>query len=256
MGLSIPLRRWVSIHARARRATTWLTVSGHITPTFQSTPARGGRQRAAALTPIGIDVSIHARARRATHSTAESRRGWIKFQSTPARGGRPRTANPRRLDCPGFNPRPREAGDAEPARDGGKFHEVSIHARARRATSFEASTMNRKRWFQSTPARGGRRATRAAREAGGRGVSIHARARRATSASARGIGPRWTVSIHARARRATPRPRRGEQDNACFNPRPREAGDRAGPGTSSATSSFQSTPARGGRRSWPWGMRG
>jgi len=97
---------------------------------FQSTPARGGRLCAIA--------SI----------TASS-----KFQSTPARGGRREESMRLGLRrC--FNPRPRAAGD-EVAAKTAALAVVSIHARARRATTTirgnECLIL-----FQSTPARGGR----------------------------------------------------------------------------------------------------
>ena len=143
---------------------------------------------------------------------------------------------------------------------------VSIHARAKRATSC-ASSIGRPDMFQFTPARSGRRVL-----APGRGcshdVSIHARAKRATCAcSLRSSSRRFQftparsgrhnklrealkqvkVSIHARAKRATAGGRIAADRYARFNSRPREAGDFSLTATVS-TLLFQFTPARSGRR--------
>ena len=155
-----------------RRNPLWMPICQHL---FQSTPARGGRHHSAFYRVVPSEVSIHARARRATSRGGEILRGLCvsihararratragsralqmnEFQSTPARGGRPRDhelASPSRS----FNPRPRAAGDLYPLRQACNSA-VSIHARARRAT---------------TPQTRRRAANR---------VSIHARARRAT----------------------------------------------------------------------------
>ena len=144
----------VSIHARVRRATS---TAHHL------------RTR--------MRVSIHARVRRATIGTGAITH-VVMFQSTPAYGGRPgqgpATAAPRN----GFNPRPRTAGDAQACRVfhyvkqfqstpayGGRHrsivhfvagHDVSIHARVRRATT-RGWRLGDLAMFQSTPAYGGRR---------------------------------------------------------------------------------------------------
>ena len=99
----------VSIHARARRATP-LPPWAQDTGAFQFTPARGGR-----------------------HFSRGKCASACKFQFTPARGGRLAPPLLVRLAAQRFNSRPREAGD-KPL---GLLHgcsEVSIHARARRAT--------------------------------------------------------------------------------------------------------------------------
>ena len=144
---------------------------------FQSTPAHGGRQSGAIAAVLVNGVSIHARARRATLITFIFNFPMICFNP------RPRTAGDSVVDHP-------QAGDfrfqSTPAH-GGRLAEklydaleliVSIHARARRATS-GGTTL---RWpckrfnprprtagdrsiasvkvpftgFQSTPAHGGR----------------------------------------------------------------------------------------------------
>ena len=163
------------------------------------------------------------------------------FQFTPARGGRPLpTYNPTRVH--GFNSRPRVAGDIvnnkptgdkqtfqfTPAR-GGRPHnlstmlsqEVSIHARAWRATSKRESRIYYLQLFQFTPARGGRRLATTLPYMRSI-VSIHARAWRATEP---------TIIIMIRGR---------------FNSRPRVAGD-CKLVVCAAIIKFQFTPARGGR---------
>ena len=80
------LAQIVSIHARARRATT--TSSGTYTqPPFQSTPARGGR-------PTSLSCMDFRRAFQSTPARGGRLKGahavdqFLAFQSTPARGGR------------------------------------------------------------------------------------------------------------------------------------------------------------------------
>ena len=125
--------------------------------------------------------------------------GFLEFQSTPARGGR--------QSCYGslallgwFQSTPARGGRHEMTDEDFQRIEVSIHARARRATTENTSV-----YLILC-------------------VSIHARARRATPTSSLLLNIK-PVSIHARARRATfihtPRPSNGHS----FNPRPREAGD-------------------------------
>ena len=124
---------------------------------------------------------------------------YSRFQSTPARGGR--RGLPTRCCGPAFrfNPRPRAAGDGSEQESTGT-QEVSIHARARRATGRQSQSLAI-HWFQSTPARGGRPWYLAQQ-----GSVIY-------------------VSIHARARRATPLGNVTRPVHGSFNPRPRAAGD-------------------------------
>ena len=144
----------VSIHARARRATILPPRSAPLS--FQSTPARGGRR----LVPLSLfrfpDLSFNPRPRAAgdgedrvpcslalfqSTPARGGRRGqrllrgqlFYLFQSTPARGGRQAFMG-RRAASFSFNPRPRAAGDAGRSRTV-TDQDVSIHARARRATS-------------------------------------------------------------------------------------------------------------------------
>ena len=109
--------------------------------------------------PVGVlclcaaqRVSIHARAWRATVAASASF-AVLVFQFTPARGGRRASAS-RTNKHWSFNSRPRVAGDIHPPTNPlGK--QVSIHARAWRATQSPRKTMSRN-GFQFTPARGGR----------------------------------------------------------------------------------------------------
>ena len=88
MDIHTGIQKTVSIHARARRATSLPYI--------------------AAVRSI---VSIHARARRATRERSSSSIMQM-FQSTPARGGRQQWPHGRKgKKC--FNPRPREAGDLD-----------------------------------------------------------------------------------------------------------------------------------------------
>ena len=100
-------------------------------------------------------------------------------------------------------------------------------------------------------------------------VSIHARARRATRSRRdrhvdRGFNPRpraagdvLAACVYARPDSFNPRPRAaGDHSPACsrsrglrrFNPRPRAAGDDPSAASPTTRKTFQSTPARGGRR--------
>ncbi len=73
-------------------------------------------------------------------------------------------------------------------------------------------------------------------------VSIHARVKRATVDFEGDVGWRC-VSIHARVKRATPRTIAQTLGGSCFNPRPREAGDRIDGANLAEAREFQSTPA-------------
>ena len=144
------------------------------------------------------------------------------FQSTPARSGRhPRARRP--APRSGFNPRPREAGDGLPRVIPLVVILVSIHARAKRATS-RFTMAGHSHLFQSTPARSGR-PLQDYLDNPKEGVSIHARAKRATLPGG-DTGDCGRVSIHARAKRATSsRSAKAVREYV-----------------------FQSTPARSGRR--------
>ena len=73
-------------------------------------------------------------------------------------------------------------------------------------------------------------------------VSIHARVKRATTGDDAAL--LWsTVSIHARVKRATCGAMSTRWWLACFNPRPREAGDWTTQVAWLVSSMFQSTPA-------------
>ena len=209
----------VSIHARAWRATR----------------VCGGCARSHC-------VSIHARAWRATCAARA-------YPSTPCSfNSRPRVAGDQpfllSISIPqGFNSRPRVAGDmGEEQR--GEVPEVSIHARAWRATprpsrrsrsctrfnsrprvagdTRRSTSARRSTQFQFTPARGGRQS--ASESASARGHSFNSR-------------PRVAGDTHIR---------RNATCHVSFNSRPRVAGDPIVE-PSELSCRFQFTPARGGR---------
>ncbi len=214
---------WVSIHARAWRATE-LAAKREELEGFNSRPRVAGDSQMLDKR-CTVDVSIHARAWRATLCIRASGL-TTPFQFTPARGGR-RQGWRAVSKSVRFNSRPRVAGDTG-ARNGRQPEIVSIHARAWRATP------------------------RDLHHAGGLPVSIHARAWRATGDTRRATHPAH-VSIHARAWRATLRCARAARARRGFNSRPRVAGDTALK-PSFPNAPFQFTPARGGRpgklRAW------
>ncbi len=121
------------------------------------------------------------------------------------------------------------------------MHNVSTHARARRATKSHMRLAPRT-GFNSRP-----------RAAGDEKMSRSARGPLFQLTPARGgrlrrcnDGQPVHVSTHARARRATDQRFRGKR-LLSFNSRPRAAGDRERQAISEANV-FQLTPARGGRR--------
>ncbi len=164
----------VSIHARARRATTGGVASVQLdwfqsTPahggrldnqgcltlsyTFQSTPAHGGRHQSIRHQRLLPHVSIHARARRATTTITP------RATTQPSFNPRPRTAGDscvgslsRTSGC--FNPRPRTAGDCVPR----AFAQVHDSFNPRPRTAGDKMSMDHEGYntFQSTPAHGGR----------------------------------------------------------------------------------------------------
>ena len=160
----------VSIHAPARGATHEHCARSRGHEMFQSTPPRGGRpMQGRQWKPVS--VSIHAPARGATQKVAGPGPSQRVSIHAPARGA---TDGLRPIaEVKGFNPRPRAGGDAPrervrpvakvsihaPARGAtdasrlAQLGSVSIHAPARGATHRKDS---RRRWFQSTPPRGGR----------------------------------------------------------------------------------------------------
>ena len=120
----------VSIHARAWRATQQPEGATDNYIEFQFTPARGGRHLHAVDHAI-LDVSIHARAWRATHYEAQ---GYVMDAvSIHARAWRATGVSGTCGARSGFNSRPRVAGD-DGGRRGDAHKRVSIHARAWRAT--------------------------------------------------------------------------------------------------------------------------
>ena len=193
-------RGWPGFNPRPRAAGDWNTYEClSLGPCFNPRPRAAGDLRAARCRP---------------------RR--TRFNPRPrAAGDQCRLATS--VSRFGFNPRPRAAGDGEPLgwRGGG---EVSIHARARRATVAGPRTKLASSAFQSTPARGGRRqlSPRVPRALpfqstparGGRHVlrrqhspscSFNPRPRAAGDHGACPHAAWRLVSIHARARRATAR---------------------------------------------------
>ncbi len=145
-------------------------------PRFQFTPARGGRLWTDYLVPIYVDVSIHARAWRAT-CPAKAHAEKAEFQFTPARGGRHKLLAFAFEFLLTFQFTPARGGRqimfkviniliqvsiharawraTESAQVDNDLVPVSIHARAWRATLYAEQTGHAVQ-FQFTPARGGR----------------------------------------------------------------------------------------------------
>ena len=209
----------VSIHARAWRATP-PEEPPVPDPSFQFTPARGGRLTWREI-EFEILVSIHARAWRATAIQRENTSATL-FQFTPARGGR-RTSRRAPPASRSFNSRPRVAGDLDGCAKGraGKC----FNSRPRVA----GDLLRLRNGIETL-------------------VSIHARAWRATRPVRVGV-LEPPVSIHARAWRATPsRPRDACARRVSIHARAWRATWRTAANAGSF-SSFQFTPARGGRPS-------
>ena len=165
------------------------------------------------------------------------------FQSTPARGGR-----------------------LLALRHARRRQRVSIHARTRRATAAGKTTPTPGARFQSTPARGGRPGFPRRNRGGFWFQSTPARGGRPTQINGVGTG---NVFQSTPARGGRPNLTNAPTAGDRFNPRPHAAGDVQGLGRSldstvsihartrratveprfnRASLSFQSTPARGGRR--------
>ncbi len=211
-------------------------------------------------------VSIHARAKRATRRAERYEKSKNCFNPRPREAGDGLAALSEFCQAR-FNPRPREAGDAEWApdsRSAGSFNprpreagdgygmeqwdygRVSIHARAKRATWANRLTSHPS-WFQSTPARSGRRDIRPVER--GHAEGFNPRPREAGDDGMTNFRKGWRVSIHARAKRATTLVLLAPRVQDRFNPRPREAGDHQRPDGLLGRLQFQSTPARSGRPS-------
>ena len=149
------------------------------------------------------------------------------FQSTPARGGRHhrRSASGVSRSDVSIHARTRRA-TAVCWGMGTGSQLVSIHARTRRATAAALARSPARAWFQSTPARGGRRRSAA------NSIAL----------------VNWFQSTPARGGRRWRRIGCGG-NTGSFNPRPHAAGDGQG-GVKARRCDvfvFQSTPARGGR---------
>ncbi len=205
------------------------------------------------------------------------------FQLTPARGGRRNVINPR-SSGPGFNSRPRAAGDGcdrsskmptscfnSRPRAAGDHHWIirgtssGFNSRPRAAGDRRPKPPRIDFGFQLTPARGGRQPK--SRDGQQPICGFNSRPRAAGDVNvlpsgsltefqltpARG-GRRlvWRacsdqlVSTHARARRATSMCS-DMIPITCFNSRPRAAGDNRVLSTATCNLMFQLTPARGGR---------
>ncbi len=169
---------FVSIHARARRATG---ANGHESARhwcFNSRPREAGDKfprRRSARQPcfnsrpreagdlrhqrerIVAAVSIHARARRATVDKFTQETGEL-FQFTPARGGR-RCSSRVCIPSPGFQFTPARGGRHDDYGTGRLVYDVSIHARARRATGHPAQSPSRVIRFNSRPREAGDKST-------------------------------------------------------------------------------------------------
>ena len=143
----------VSIHAPAKGATR-LGAMRTTCQTFRSTPPRRGR-RGQLVSRSAIDVSIHAPAKGATGRREPASR-LDGFDPRPREGG-DAAASHRHERCRGFDPRPREGGDAHDAAACTIGMHVSIHAPAKGATATATRCDARAARFRSTPPRRGRR---------------------------------------------------------------------------------------------------
>ncbi len=169
---------------------------------FQSTPARGGRRHLQSLT-CGRLCGFNPRPRAAGDPGYAARVSWMSagFNPRPRAAGDDPSFGDGSTSRRSFNPRPRAAGDVACSRvNSGPF--VSIHARARRATSPVRQRFGVRLQFQSTPARGGRPGTQP--QSIPLACRFNPRPRAAgDSASSSSTVSSGAVSIHARARRAT-----------------------------------------------------
>ena len=170
---------------------------------LQSTPAHGGRP-ADTMRTIDVSRCFNPRPRTAgDEMTIGNVHHHLVFQSTPAHGGRPAVVGSERVGS-----------------------SVSIHARARRATSLPSMFAITLTGFNPRP-----------RTAGD-----------ATSSLAEGAAALFQSTP---AHGGRPGSRSLFRRPACFNPRPRTAGDKSQSPNTSAKTRFQSTPAHGGRQAAP-----
>ena len=213
--------RIVSIHARAWRATHSVATI-RSAATFQFTPARGGRPEFTLQTLRRLEFQFTpARGGRPRQSTTPNEH--LTFQFTPARGGR-RWFLVYIPFLVWFQFTPARGGRPHQSRSRAKSKQVSIHARAWRATmecvggrSLRCSFNSRPRvagdsrcrggmlllgTFQFTPARGGRPLQRHDHH---RPQRFNSRPRVARDQGGRHRRSVTRVSIHARAWRATSR---------------------------------------------------
>ena len=240
--LDLARKLLVSIHAPAKGASA-LDMLNLLQMPFRSTPPRRGRRRRTMHRAPGQQVSIHAPAKGATrrqgvlrtrfcvsihapakgatrafpaqfglpnvsiHAPAKGATCRLEpvgvggtFRSTPPRRGRHRDES-RRDRFARFDPRPREGGDSASDLLKQPAPVVSIHAPAKGATLYVHCALR------------------------GRAVSIHAPAKGATRRQFRDQSGR-RVSIHAPAKGATTRAPQAPPRSRCFDPRPREGGDR------------------------------
>ena len=126
---------FVSIHARARRATRAPADRAASKRRFNPRPRAAGDHMFVSQRRGKVRVSIHARARRATTASSPASTDAM-FQSTPARGGRPASVLLADPFFGSFNPRPRAAGDRPPPSDCG--HDSSFNPRPRAAGDYTA----------------------------------------------------------------------------------------------------------------------
>ena len=164
-------------------------------------------------------VSIHARAWRATDS-ARTGYNFRSFNSRPRVAGDARKVSPM-LWRNSFNSRPRVAGDLRDCCELARLD--CFNSRPRVAGDGFGGLSAAPRWmFQFTPARGGRREALFSDQVR-IFVSIHARAWRATQEPAISRGSASFQFTPARGGRL--RPYSTVLLHACFNSRPRVAGD-------------------------------
>ena len=126
-----------------------------VTGCFNPRPRAGGDRRTQLANRCDQVVSIHARARRATDMIRIKQSRSERFNPRPRAAGDLATRAAGSRDR-AFQSTPPRGGRRRMRAHGGVVIDVSIHARARRATVMpRAGTCSGA--FQSTPARGGRR---------------------------------------------------------------------------------------------------
>ena len=146
---------WVSTHAPTQGAARGGSEMD-LEELFQLTPPRRGRRETRHGGGQGLDVSTHAPTQGAASVSSRASRPWL-FQLTPPRRGRPSGRSWPSRRC-SFNSRPHAGGGGE----SGRRHRrcvVSTHAPTQGAAGNPVDDTDGV-WFQLTPPRRGRRASR------------------------------------------------------------------------------------------------